>query len=177
MDIQNFTSYGSMSDMIAQMTKEIVFDIKQEYPNCTLFQESSLLRTMKDVFSQTKQKFIFIIDEWDCIFRIYKNDKTAQKDYLDFLRDLFKNQPYVALVYMTGILPIKKYGEHSALNMFDEYSMSNQFDLAEFTGFTEAEVADLCAERNLSLDEVKNGTMATTLMAYPPTIRALLYLL
>ena len=34
---------------------------------------------------------------------------------------------------MTGILPIKKYGEHSALNMFDEYSMTNQRELAEFT--------------------------------------------
>ena len=41
---------------------------------------------------------------------------------------------------MTGILPIKKYGEHSALNMFDEYSMTNQRELAEFTGFTEDEV-------------------------------------
>ena len=154
-DIQNFTGYGSMPEMIAQITRELVFDIKQEFPDCTLMQESNLLRTMKDVFAQTKQKFIFIIDEWDCIFRIYKEDKTEQRVYLDFLRDLFKNQPYVALVYMTGILPIKKYGEHSALNMFDEYSMSNQYELAEFTGFTESEVAELCAERNVPLDEVK----------------------
>ena len=154
-DIQNFTGYGSMPEMIAQITRELVFDIKQEFPDCTLMQESNLLRTMKDVFAQTKQKFIFIIDEWDCIFRIYKEDKTEQRVYLDFLRDLFKNQPYVALVYMTGILPIKKYGEHSALNMFDESSMSNQYELAEFTGFTESEVAELCAERNVPLDEVK----------------------
>ncbi len=170
-DIQNFTSYGSMSDMIAQMTEELVFDIKQEFPDCTLFQESSLLRTLKDVFSQTKQKFIFIIDEWDCIFRIYKNDSAAQKAYLDFLRDLFKNQPYVAMVYMTGILPIKKYGEHSALNMFDEYSMSNQFDLAEYTGFTEDEVADLCLKYDIPLAEVKkwyDGYNVSGISTYNP---------
>ena len=61
--------------------------------------------------------FIFIIDEWDCIFRTDKNDKTSQAAWLDFLRDLFKDRPYVALAYMTGILPIKKYGTHSAINI------------------------------------------------------------
>lgn len=39
-----------------------------------------------------------------------KNLEELQKQYLDFLTNLFKDQPYIALVYMTGILPIKKYG-------------------------------------------------------------------
>lgn len=90
-----------------------------------------------------------MIDEWDCIFRIYKDNTAAQKEYLDFLRDLLKGQPYVALVYMTGILPIKKYGEHSALNMFKEYSMTNQKRLAEFAGFTEKEVQTLCEQYHM----------------------------
>lgn len=51
--------------------------------------------------------FVFIIDEWDCIFRENKDDKDAQKLYLDFLRNLLKDAEYVALAYMTGILPIK----------------------------------------------------------------------
>ncbi|MDE6167484.1 MAG: ATP-binding protein, partial [Acetatifactor sp.] len=50
----------------------------------------------------------------------------------------------VALAYMTGILPIKKYGLHSALNMFREYSMTNQRNFEEYTGFTEEEVKALC---------------------------------
>ena len=33
---------------------------------------------------------------------------------------------------MTGILPIKKYGSHSALNMFTEYSMTDPGNLAEY---------------------------------------------
>ena len=56
---------------------------------------------------------------------------------------------------MTGILPIKKYGEHSALNMFDEYSMTNQRELAEFTGFTEQEVQELCPQYDMSYDKMK----------------------
>ena len=46
------------------------------------------------------------------------------------LRNLLKDQPYVALAYATGILPVKKYVDptkldlHSALDMFWEYSMT-----------------------------------------------------
>lgn len=80
---------------------------------------------MKDIFAQTQRPFVILIDEWDCFFREYKQDKEAQKQYLDFLRSWLKDKDYVGLAYMTGILPIKKYGSHSALNMFSEYSMTD----------------------------------------------------
>lgn len=99
--------------------------------------------------------FIIIIDEWDCIFRKYPDNVDEQKKYLDFLRFFIKGKSYVALAYMTGILPIKKYGEHSALNMFDEYSMTNQRELAEFTGFTELEVKELCVRYDMSYEKMK----------------------
>ena len=80
---------------------------------------------MKDVYAGTHYPFVILIDEWDCLFREYRQDQEAQKKYLDFLRMWLKDKEYVALAYMTGILPIKKYGTHSALNMFTEYSMIN----------------------------------------------------
>ncbi|MCD8155110.1 MAG: hypothetical protein LUF78_10605 [Clostridiales bacterium] len=55
------------------------------------------------------------------------------------MRNLLKDQSYVGLAYMTGILPIKKHGQHSALNMFYEYSMMDAAPIQEFTGFTGAE--------------------------------------
>jgi len=55
-----------------------------------------------------------------------------------------KDKGYIALAYMTGILPIKKYGEHSAINVFYEYSMTDASPIEEFTGFTEQEVQQLC---------------------------------
>ena len=170
-DMQNFAKYTVMSELLARLTKELVFDIKLAFPDCVLFDENDLTRTLKDVFSQKKQKFIFIIDEWDCVFRIYRENSAAQKEYLDFLRDLLKNQPYVELVYMTGILPIKKYGEHSALNMFDEYSMTNQKRFAEFTGFTEREVIELCEKYHTDLTDVKqwyDGYNVNGLSVYNP---------
>ena len=66
-----------------------------------------------------------------------------------------KNKEYVALAYMTGILPIKKYGSHSALNMFSEYSMLNPREMAEFFGFTEKEVQELCSKYDRSFEETK----------------------
>lgn len=45
---------------------------------------------------------------------------------------------------MTGILPIKKYGEHFAINIFDEYSIIDPAELSGFFGFTEKEVQGLC---------------------------------
>lgn len=91
---------------------------------------------MGDIYKERKRKFVIIIDEWDCIFREYKTDYDAQKKYLDFLRDWMKDKAYIGLAYMTGILPIKKYGTHSALNMFAEYSMTNAVPLDPYMGFT-----------------------------------------
>ena len=56
---------------------------------------------------------------------------------------------------MTGILPIKKYGTHSALNMFSEFSMTNAGPLAEFVGFTEQEVRELCDTYQMDFEECK----------------------
>ena len=111
---------------------------------------------MQDVYSQKKQAFIVILDEWDCIFREYKEDKEAQEKYLDFLRDLLKDKAYIHLAYMTGILPIKKYGTHSALNMFDEFSMIDPGPLAQHVGFTESEVKKLCGQYQMDMAEVKS---------------------
>ena len=56
---------------------------------------------------------------------------------------------------MTGILPIKKYGEHSAINVFYEYSMTDASPIEEFTGFTEQEVRQLCEQYNMPFSETK----------------------
>ena len=82
--------------------------------------------------------------------------EELQQQYLDFLRNLLKDQPYVALAYMTGILPVKKYGQHSALNMFWEYSMIDQNVFEEYTGFTEQEVKELCQRFDMDFAQTSN---------------------
>ena len=143
----------SVEDMLNILQMRLIKDLKSAYPE--VVSSDRLMFAMQDVFAETKCQFVILIDEWDCLFREYKQDKEAQKKYLDFLRMWLKDKEYVALAYMTGILPIKKYGSHSALNMFSEYSMLNPREMAEFFGFTEKEVQELCSKYDRSFEETK----------------------
>lgn len=157
LNIQEFLSQShDMDEMISLLQRTVLWDLLEQYPDFRYFDHMNLARTMQDIYQNTKCPFVIIIDEWDCIFREYKEDKLAQEKYLDFLRDLLKDKAYIHLAYMTGILPIKKYGTHSALNMFSEFSMTNPRQLAEFVGFTETEVEILCNEYRMNLAEMKD---------------------
>ena len=155
-NMQDFLSKThDINKMILLLAKLIFREIKKAFCDVDYIDSSNLVQIMEDVYVEASARFIFIIDEWDCIFREYKQDKEAQKQYLDFLRNLLKDKPYVELAYMTGILPIKKYGTHSALNMFKEISMLNATPLESFMGFTEQEVYDLCLKYNMDYNEMK----------------------
>ena len=156
LNMQEFLSQtSSMDEMLRLVKKSVLWDLFFEYPDINYFDKENFSRAMQDVYQQTKCPFVIIIDEWDCIFREYRENHEAQEQYLDFLRDFLKDKAYIHLAYMTGILPIKKYGTHSALNMFDEFSMTNPGPLAEFVGFTEEEVAALCKQYGRNLSELK----------------------
>ena len=144
-----------IKEMLKFLEEDIIDEITEEFPDAKFPRRVTLINVLDKIFAQFKISFVFIIDEWDCIFRKHTKDTDAQTKYLDFLRNLLKNQSYIALAYMTGILPIKKYGEHSAINMFTEISMTNARNLAEFTGFTESEVHELCERYNMPFDETK----------------------
>ncbi|MCH4286320.1 MULTISPECIES: AAA family ATPase [Erysipelotrichaceae] len=154
LNMQEFLSdANSITEMIDIINKEVMNELLKEYDVDVL--RPSLKNYLNKIYNDYKESFIFIIDEWDCIFREYTEDKDAQKIYLDFLRDLLKDKKYVSLAYMTGILPIKKYGTHSALNMFKEISMVSPDPIEKFMGFTEEEVKKLCEEYQIDFDEMK----------------------
>ena len=146
----------NVHELIDRFSRLMIRDLKNEYPDVDYFDDTDVIECMQDVYAQKKQPFIIVIDEWDCIFREYKQDKEAQEKYLDFLRDFLKDKAYIYLAYMTGILPIKKYGTHSALNMFDEFSMIDPGPLAKYVGFTEDEVGRLCEHYQMDMVEIKN---------------------
>ena len=155
-DMQKFLGRTkNVHEMLDFLQKRVLKEMKQTFSGIEP-EETSLIIALEDLYGQCEEKFIFIIDEWDSIFRVHRDNATAQKEYLDFLRDLLKGQPYVALAYMKGILPIKKYGQHSALNMFKELAMTNQYSLAKFTGFTEREVRQLCERYHMSFEQTKD---------------------
>ena len=157
LNMQEFLSRSSnVKELLERVEGKVIRELKKQYPDVELYDENDLAETMQDIFAESECPFIVIIDEWDCIFREFKHDKAAQEIYLDFLRDLLKDKEYIYLAYMTGILPIKKYGPHSALNMFDEFSMIDPGPLAEYVGFTEKEVEALCQKYQMDINEIKN---------------------
>lgn len=156
LNMQQFLIESQEEELTTYLTKEVVGELWEEYGAFLKVQELGLAAILRKIYARTDKQFIILIDEWDCVMRERKEAEALQKRYLDFLRNLLKDQPYVALAYMTGILPVKKYGEHSALNMFWEYSMTNQFALEEYTGFTEEEVKTLCNRFDMDFTETSN---------------------
>lgn len=144
-----FNRERSVNEAIKKVENRILDELSEEYPD-TKYDETDFYYSIDRFYEKSKTQFIIIIDEWDAIFREYKEDKDGQKKYLDFIRAWMKDKSYIALAYMTGILPIKKYGKHSALNMFDEYSMTQPMQLAEYAGFTAEEVKELCRQLKLN---------------------------
>ena len=157
LNMQEFLSRSDSVEALVDRVKKLVLrDLKREYPDVDYFDDTDLVESMQDIYETEKCPFVVIIDEWDCIFREFRQNKEAQEKYLDFLRDLLKDKACIHLAYMTGILPIKKYGTHSALNMFDEFTMLDPGPLAEYVGFTEQEVEELCGRYQMDLAEIKN---------------------
>ena len=123
---------------------------------CPDIEHSDFLSEMLDAaYKKTGKGFIFIIDEWDYIYDLDFSEED-NKNFLQFLTDIFKDKPYVELAYMTGILPIAKYSSKSTLNTFKEYSALEDPLFENYFGFTQEEVNVLCSKQDkISLDDLK----------------------
>ncbi|MDR1834380.1 MAG: ATP-binding protein [Fusobacteriaceae bacterium] len=155
LDIANFFSKTkSIDKMIQTIIAELTQEFSETYLDIPQSVTSDFTKYLNTIFLKTNISNIVIIDEWDCIFREKTDDSISQNDYLEFLRTLLKDQPYVSLVYMTGILPIKRYVSHSALNMFNEFTMISPKQFDKYVGFTSDEVKALCARFGMDYDEM-----------------------
>jgi len=138
-------SYGDyIFSVISKLKKQLAKEFGSFEPSESL---SDYLTRLNDETDENgihlKTSFIFVIDEWDAIFQKRFMTDEDKQDYLKFLSGLLKDKPYVALAYMTGVLPIPKYSSTSALNMFMEYSAASTTVLGEYFGFTDEEVDDV----------------------------------
>ncbi len=140
--------------LVPFLCRQITREIEEAEPSVKT--DADFLTTLVNAVEKMGTKFIMIIDEWDAPLR---ECPEYDREYLDFLRSLFKNSGVTsrvfAAVYMTGILPIKKIKTQSALSDFWEYTMLNPGPFAEYVGFTEGEVQKLCQQFGVSFPEMK----------------------
>ena len=57
---------------------------------------------------------------------------------------------------MTGLLPIKRYGNQSAVFDLQKYTMLAPKKLVKYVGFTESEVKRLCIQYDMNYEEMKH---------------------
>lgn len=151
--LNSLSDKGNTYEDYINLTKNA---IRRDLARCYPELKDEEFDSISEMLSATDDEFVFIIDEWDYIFS-HELYPEHYSDFLEFLRNLLKDRPYVALAYMTGVLPIKKYSTGSALNMFREYTMLNDPFFNDFFGFTEAEVEMLCQRQTaLTIGEISD---------------------
>lgn len=160
--------------IVAFITESILDELRTIYPCVLPSEEISLPDALSRIREKTGQKFVVIIDEWDVLIRDVAANFKVQKEYINFLRGMFKGtEPtrYIQLAYLTGILPVKKETTQSALNNFDEFTMLSAGNLAPYIGFTEDEVRNLSEEYQQDFHEVKrwyDGYLLKDCQVYNP---------
>ncbi len=145
-------------NFINEFKSKLMDELKEAYPGILTLKENTIADSIIKINKVKGERFIFLIDEWDVIFREMPNSNLCD-EYIMLLRDLFKSSDVsecLDLVYMTGILPIKRYNTESALNMFKEYNMLNPRNLGEYIGFSEDEVKKLCEKYSVDFKMMKN---------------------
>lgn len=134
-------TYG---EYILRIKKILLDDLVREFPNAEIDHEMAVWDALNRILELEEEvKFVFVLDEWDYIFHRSFVTESDKREYIGFLSNLLKDQPYVELAYMTGILPIAKYSSGSELNMFLEYTMVSEEKYCEYFGFTEKETDEL----------------------------------
>ena len=158
LDMSDFVTRFKDEGIILKVDEELREDMQEAYPDVPLREGDDLMKYLGRITASTRQRFIVIIDEWDAICREFKAGTKAMDAYLDWLRRMFKggqSAEVFAAVYMTGILPIKKYNTQSALNNILEYSMLTPRNMGSFFGFTIDEVRTLAKRHGMDFDELE----------------------
>ena len=140
------------------LQSKVVKELKKQFPSIEISASSSIASAIVDIFIELGEKFVIIIDEYDVLIRDKSVPTSLRNEYIEFLNALFKSndiQKAISLAYLTGILPIYRETVQSKLNNFTEYTMLNPEQFAQYFGFTENEVQNLCLENNADYDICK----------------------
>jgi len=144
-------------EFINGYTNDLVKDLREVFSNIKIEDAKPLSKVFTQVYNQTGESFVFILDEWDYIFNNNLFSENDRKSFLKFLEDLLKDKSYVDLAYMTGVLPIAKYSTSSTINMFKEYNTLNDNKYYKYFGFSMEETKSLCDKQSeVTFDELKN---------------------
>lgn len=159
LDIQSLfvTAAEKKINPISYINKCLRQELSEAYP-MLVPEDAVLSEALAVIHDKAGCQFVLIFDEWDYPVRELDYQNDIKKEYLEFLRGLFKSmeaQRYVRLAYLTGIMPIVRVKGQSSVNNFREYTMTEPLDFSAFIGFTEDEVYSLCQKFGADFWQIK----------------------
>ena len=161
LDLSAFAGRIGQGGVVDLMDRKLRTDVAEAFPDVPLRDDDDLMELLMRIHDKQGDTFVFIIDEWDTILRECAQDPSLPNqtdEYVNWLRRMFKSasgMDVFAAVYMTGILPIKKYATQSAMNNFEEYSMVEPGHMGRYFGFTKDEVRALAEKYQMDFDELE----------------------
>ena len=157
----DMTAFQEKADVAQAVSDVLLREVRELLPDAGTAASGDadeFAAALTDFVDATGRRLVFVIDEWDAPLR-ERRSKANQERWVYFLRLLFKNSTFtakaIAACYMTGILPIVRYGTESALSDFWEYTILDPGSHAPYVGFTEAEVQALATSNHMSMDELR----------------------
>ncbi len=154
---QKSINEDKVNELIKYIHSTLLKEFRREFPDLDFEDGNSIATNILKVYSETGEKFVIIIDEYDVLVREQVPEQLFN-DYLSFLNGLFKDttlRPALALAYITGIMPIVRDKVQSKLNEFSEYTMLDAGQFASYIGFTKEEVRELCGKYGMPFDEME----------------------
>lgn len=97
LNMQQFLIEADSGKVTEYLEQEVLRELRKEYGKYLSRQDMGLAAALREIYVETDRQFIFLIDEWDCVMRERQDSEAMQKQYLDFLRNLLKDQEYAAL--------------------------------------------------------------------------------
>ena len=158
LDMTEFVTRFRDEGIVKEIDRRLRADVLRAYPQVTTTDDDDLMDCLIRIAAATGEHFVFIIDEWDALCREFQDGTSTMDKYVNWLRRMFKSANtynVFATVYMTGILPVKKYKTQSAMNNFQEYSMVSPRSMDRYFGFTKDEVRALAEKYGMDFDELE----------------------
>lgn len=171
LDIASITDSVN-ENVVDEISERLIDDFREVYLDINYDKPIEVVLTK--IAIKSEKQFVIIIDEWDCVIRNYADQPKLVHEYMQLLHRLFKSMEsknFLALGYVTGLLPIKVLNAGSGPNNFRERTMMDSKNIARYYGFTEEEVKVLCKEYDMPFDDIKiwyNGYLINGLHMYNP---------
>ena len=69
LNMQQFLIRAKKQDVTEYLERVVIEDIQKAYTEYFSSQETSLAAVLEQIYAKTKKRFIFLVDEWDCVMR------------------------------------------------------------------------------------------------------------